>query len=381
VTRPDDSLLDPHQLATVRHHADRLLREAFALGRFPTPVDDLLAAAKLTVVDDEMLNDNLLGQFIKKARAGAAAIKLALSKVLGLFESHERLVVIDKGAPKPRKPFIKLHEAGHGTLPHQSKIYRLIHDCEKTLDAEITDLFEREANVFASEVLFQGQVFSKEAYAQSFSIKVPIALARKFGASNYSAFRRYVITNPDACCVVVLEPPVPDLRGGFAAEVRRVVMSKSFETIYDGEILCSTVTGSHPLEPVVPVNGKRMSSDREIVLFDRNQDERLLHGRSLQHDLPDAGSDPGSRQADAVGYRHSSGWLLTDFRYVTVPPYARVPRGCFHSLIIFLSPRSVDPIKAYHSKHDPIFDERTAPLNETESSSTADKMVKMSLTF
>ena len=56
-------------------------------------------------------------------------------------------------------PFIKLHEAGHGTLPHQSKIYRLIHDCEKTLDADMTDLFEREANVFASQGLVQGEVF------------------------------------------------------------------------------------------------------------------------------------------------------------------------------------------------------------------------------
>jgi len=275
MSRPDDSLLDAHQLTTVLHHADELLREASALGRFPTPVDDLMVAAKLTVVDDEFLNKNLLDQFIKKAKAGAVAIKSALSKVLGLFDSHERLVVIDKDAPQPKKPFIKLHEAAHGSLPHQSKIYRLIHDCEKTLDAEIADLFEREANVFASEVLFQGEVFSKEAHGQSFGIKVPISLARKFGASNYSAFRRYVITNTCACCVVVLEPSVHDLNGGFTADVRRVVVSKCFETIFDAKILCSTVTGSHPLVPVVPINGKRMSYNREIVLFDRNQDERI----------------------------------------------------------------------------------------------------------
>ena len=271
--RPDDSLLDAHQLATVQKHADRLLREASALGRFPTPVDDLLAAAKLTVVDDEVLNEGLLRQFVAKAKAGIATIKSALSKVLGLFECHEMLVVIDKNAPKPKVPFIKLHEAGHGTLPHQSKVYRLIHDCEKTLDADITDLFEREANVFSSEVLFQGDVFSKEAHGQSFGIKVPMDLARKFESSNYSTFRRYVITNPCACCVVVLEPSVPDDKGGFTAEVRRVVMSKSFEKVYDGKVLCSTVTDSHPLGPVVPI--KRMTFDREIVLIDRNQDERI----------------------------------------------------------------------------------------------------------
>jgi hypothetical protein len=132
MTRPDDSLLQPHQLATVQRHADRLLREASALGVFPTPVDDIMAAAKLTVVDDEVLNENMLRQFMKKAKSGIATIKSALSKVLGLFEANDRLVVIDKEAPKPRKPFIKLHEAGHGTLPHQSKIYALIHDCEKT---------------------------------------------------------------------------------------------------------------------------------------------------------------------------------------------------------------------------------------------------------
>ncbi len=104
-----------------------------------------------------------------------------MSKVLGLFESNDQLVVINRNAPKPRVPFIKLHEAGHGRLPHQAKVYKLIHDCEKTLDAQITDLFEREANVFASEVLFQGDVFSNEALGQSFEIKVPMKLARKFG--------------------------------------------------------------------------------------------------------------------------------------------------------------------------------------------------------
>jgi Zn-dependent peptidase ImmA (M78 family) len=273
MTRPDDSLLQPHQLATVQRHVDRLLREASALGRFPTPIDDIMAAAKLTVVDDEVLSDGMLQQFIKRTKSGLATIKSALSKVLGLFEVNDRLVVIDKEAPKPRRPFIKLHEAGHGTLPHQSKIYALIHDCEKTLDADIADLFEREANVFASEALFQGEVFAKEAQKLDFGIKAPMALAKKFGSSNYAAFRRFVITNSHACCVVVLEPTVHHFDGGFSAEVRRVVMNKSFETIYDTNGLCSTVCDSHVLGPVMP--RRRMTFDHEIVLTDRNKDERI----------------------------------------------------------------------------------------------------------
>jgi Zn-dependent peptidase ImmA (M78 family) len=276
MTRPDDSLLDPDQLANVQRHADRLLQEASASGRFPTPIDDLMAAAKLTVVDDEVLDEGLLRQFLNKAKAGIATIKSALSKVLGLFEANDRFVVIDRNAPKPRVPFIKLHEAGHGSMPHQSNMYRLMHDCEKTLEPEIADLFEREANVFASEVLFQGEAFSEEAHGQSFGIKVPMALAKKYGGSNYATFRRYVITNPHICCVVVLEPPVYGEDDQFeSAEVRRVVSSRSYERIYDIKPLCRTVTEEHPVRPVVPRKGKRMTFEREIVLTDRNGDDRL----------------------------------------------------------------------------------------------------------
>jgi len=275
VTRPDDSLLEASQLANVQRHADRLLREAAAYGRFPTPIDDLMAAAKLVIVDDEVLNESFLRRFVKKAKASVATIKSALSKVLGLFEAHERLVVIDKDAPKPKIPFIKLHEAGHGSLPHQSKVYQLMHDCEETLHPDITDLFEREANVFASEVLFQGDVFSQEAHGQAFNIKVPMALAGKFGASRYATFRRYVMTSPRACCVAVLEPAELDGDGAISHEVRRVVVSKSFNLVYDSEPLTSTVSGAHPLVDAIPRPGRRMAAEREIVLIDRNGDERI----------------------------------------------------------------------------------------------------------
>ena len=123
------------------------------------------------------------------------------------------------------------------------------------------------------KVLFRAK-YSREAHEQDFGIKAPIALARKSEAANYSAFRRFVMTNPCACCVVVLEPSVCDLNGGFTADVRRVVMSKTFATMYDDKILCTAVSNSHPLGPVVPVNGKRMTFDREIVLLDRNLYER-----------------------------------------------------------------------------------------------------------
>ena len=80
-------------------------------------------------------------------------------------------------------------------------------------------------------------------------------------------------------CVVALEPSVDDGEGGFTAEVRRVVMSTSFQQIYDGKILCKTVTPSHPLGPVVPAN--RMTFNREIVLVDWNKEARICIAEAL----------------------------------------------------------------------------------------------------
>lgn len=283
MSRPDDSYLDPQQLAAVRRHADLLLREASAVGVFPTPIEDLMAAAKLTIIPDEILNENFLQQFMKRAKVGVvSSIKSALSKVLGLFDAEERLVLIDRDTPPPKVAFLKLHEAGHGSIPHQSKVFRFIHDCEKTLDADITDLFEREANVFASEVLFQGEVFAEEAHGQSFGIMVPISLASKFGASNYATVRRYVTTSPYACCVVVLEP-TQDTYRGFTAEVRRVVTNDSFAKLFEGNQLNQTVSVFHLLAPLVPRFGKqKMVAPREIVLVGRSGEMRVCLAESFK---------------------------------------------------------------------------------------------------
>jgi Zn-dependent peptidase ImmA (M78 family) len=280
MTKPDDSLLTPHQLRTVQKHADRLLREAAARHVFPTPIADIMAAAKLTVVEDELLDENTLRKFMAMAKSGLATLKSALSKVLGLFESNDRLVFIDKTVPKPKKPFVMLHEAGHGYMPHQSKAYGLVHDCEQTLDPDITDQFEAEANVFASETLFQGDIFTKMAADSDFGIKVPMDLAKKFGASNYSAFRRFTKTNGAACCVVVLNP-VQTGPAGYYAEVRRVIASISFDQMFDTVPLAREINKQHPLARAVPHGKMRMVGRRELSLVDRNGDQRVVFAEAF----------------------------------------------------------------------------------------------------
>ncbi len=273
MSQPNDSQLTPEQLKVVVQHADHLLREAAAFGVYPTPIERLLAAANLTVVEDELLNETFLAQFQRKAKSSMDSVRSALGKVLGMLHVPGRMILLDLDIPLPKKPFIKLHEAGHHSLPHQNKLYAFIHDSEKTLAPDVTELFEREANVFASEVLFQGSRFGNEAHDFDFGIRVPLDLATKYGASKYATFRRYVDSSPLACCVLVLEPVVFGEGPAFTAAIRRTVVSKTFGTMYDPTDFGAHVSDRHILGHLVPVR-RRMTGSRIISLLDRNGSRR-----------------------------------------------------------------------------------------------------------
>jgi hypothetical protein len=273
MSRPDDCCLTEQQLANVTKHATLLLKEAAAFGVFPTPIERIMAAAKLTVVEDKFLDEGFLQQFRRAAKSSLDTVKLALGKVLGMLHVGDRLVLIDLHTPEPKKPFIKLHEAGHNALPHQSKLYAFIHDSDHSLDPDTTDLFEREANVFAAETLFQGNGFAIEAHQSEFGIRVPLGLATKYGASKYATFRRYVTTAPKACCVLVLEPAVLGEGKAFTAPIRRFIASRTFDSIFDPLDFGTVLSDKHILGHVVPV-GRRMTACRKITLRDRNGSHR-----------------------------------------------------------------------------------------------------------
>lgn len=264
--KKDDFSLSNEELERVRAEARLALERANAFGRLPTPVHDILDAAELTVVDDEVLDQGWLARFRKRA---TGALKSALSKVLGLFDARAWLIHVDRSVKVVKQTFIKLHEAGHGLLVWQRKMYAAAEDCEFTLADDIKDLFEREANNFASEVLFQLDAFTEQAADYEFGIGVPLKLGPKYGASAYASIRRYVRKNDRACVVLVLDPPVVANDVGFQASLRRVIPSPAFARQV-GDLAWPTVfTPDDELGDMVPV-GRRMSRPRTLAVTDRN---------------------------------------------------------------------------------------------------------------
>lgn len=265
--KPDDCSLTVQEQLRIRREARRALLKADALGTLPTPVAEVMAAAHIREIADDVLDES----FVRKLRRRAgAALKRALGKVIGVFDAHESLVIVSRTLVKVKQTFIRLHETGHGFLPWQRSLYAAVEDDEDSIAPEIADLFDREANCFASEVLFQLDAFNEEAAQSSFGILVPVKLSRRYGSSIYAAVRRYVSHNDGACAVLVLDPPILCDGDGFRCNLRRVIVSQQFADLFGSISWPEFFTPRHELGAMVPVGGRRMSGKRSVGLKDRN---------------------------------------------------------------------------------------------------------------
>lgn len=239
-----------------------------------------MAAAKVVVAPEDALDES----FLKKLRRKASnALKQALSKVLGVFDAKARLVFVDTSLGESKQSFIKLHEAGHGVLPWQSGLYAVIEDCEKSLAPDVAEAFDREANNFATEVLFQLDGFITEARDHDFGIKVPMKLSKKYGASIYASVRQYVQKSDYACVVIVLDPPELVPFDGFKATVRRVVPSPAFEARFGALSLPAAFTPDDKIGAIIPVGSRKMTGVRELQLTDRNGTRHDCLAEAFKH--------------------------------------------------------------------------------------------------
>jgi hypothetical protein len=267
--KKDDCTLQLSDYEKVRREAKRILIKASAFGRFPTPIADILSIAKMQVVDENILDESFLTKIRRKA---GNALKRAISKTLGLLDVKSHFIFIDKTVLAVKQTFIKIHETAHFLMSWQRDLFLIVEDCEKSISPEIEDYFEREANNFTVEVLFQLDTFTKEADDYDFGIKVPIKLSKKYGASVYSSIRRYVSKNNRACAVLILDPPQLTEGYGFYVCLRRVITSDSFIEQF-GEISWpEKFTPDDEIGMMVPFGGRRMSKPREIGIINQNGD-------------------------------------------------------------------------------------------------------------
>lgn len=276
--KPDDCTLTSGQYSKVKKEAVRALAEANAFGVFPTPIEDIMEAAKVEEVKEDVLNENFITKLRKEA---GSALRRALKKVIGLFDSRSGLIFIDQTLMAVKKTYVRLHETGHAFMAWQREMYAVVEDSEDNLTSDVAELFDKEASVFASEVLFQGDSFINESSSSDFNIKVPINLAKKYGASVYASIRQYVSKNHRACTVIVLDAPELLLGDGFRANLRRVVSSPLFEEEFGKINWPEYFTPDDGIGAMVPLNKRRMSGKKNISLTNKNGKEYECVGEAF----------------------------------------------------------------------------------------------------
>jgi len=188
-------------LIEIEKIAENLLVGSKAYDIFPTPVEDVLSYAEL-VVDQHL---DLSRPLTRLKSVYGKHLRPAFKKVLGILDRSANTILLDQSMNENRKRFVQLHEVGHKVLPWQAEIMEFADD-EYTIDPSIQVKFEGEASYLASCVLFQKERFSSEIRKFDLSIKTPMDISKKYGASIHATIRRYVLNNQEPCALLVLHP-------------------------------------------------------------------------------------------------------------------------------------------------------------------------------
>ncbi len=228
-----------------------------------------MEAAKVQEIEDEVLDQSFLKRMRRKTTKN---LRRALSKVIGIFDAVSRFVIVDRTIHIAKQIFVKLHEVGHSVMPWQRDLYHIVETSDQCIKPETAKLFDREANVFAKEVLFQNDGFSKEAATQDFELDTAVQLSKKFGASIHASIWEFAASNPRACIVLVTSKPVYADGVGFRARLQQAITSPSFESQF-GQLQWPRVfTPSDSIGALLPVGPCEGSDKITISLRDMNGD-------------------------------------------------------------------------------------------------------------
>jgi len=227
--------------------ADRALRAAGARGKLPTPIEDLIRAAKV----DDRDTDGVLRRFLSSlSEGGRAFFRSSIQKVRGIADLRERAVYVPSDTA-PRQRFAKGHELGHQLIPWHhigaDKVSSYYQDDDYTLSPLVQDIFDIEANLFSSEIIFQGRQFTQQARDYHPSFDAVFFLADLHGASRQATLRRYIEEQDEMLAGISYLPSrYTHVDGLPILRAPRIVGSRVFVRKYGSIQLPTAIRPDHP---------------------------------------------------------------------------------------------------------------------------------------
>jgi transcriptional regulator with XRE-family HTH domain len=194
-----DLPLDEQELKHIRSHAVALLKEADALGRRPTPLEDIQQAARLVLTGEITLEPSDKRRLVK---AFGRWVELAWKRLQGTFDSRTSVIWVKPDLHPMKRRFVLSHEIGHAILPAHKKTFAYVDDYTR-LPPFSRDFYEREANQAAVEILFQAGELSDEFDSSPPSLRSICDLSVAFGGSIVAAARYVADTSRRPIAVAI----------------------------------------------------------------------------------------------------------------------------------------------------------------------------------
>jgi len=228
--------------------ADRALRRAGALGKLPTPIEDLIRAAGVKAETD---TEGIVQRFVSTLNEQSRSwFKSAIQKIRGIADLRQRAIYVppDKA---PRQLFASAHEFGHEEIPWHHVITNDVAayytDDDYSLGPSVQEKFDIEANFFASEIIFQGKRFVTQARDYKPSLDAVFLLADSHGASRQATLHRFVEAQDEILAAISYLPSkyVVDNNGFSVLRAPRLIGTPKFLSKYGNVQIPEDLTSSH----------------------------------------------------------------------------------------------------------------------------------------
>lgn len=239
-----------------------LLRRAGVYRVLPTPIDQLYEFSKIECLTFGAEEQRRWERMRESARN---VVRSMFQKLRGFGDLREKVVFVASDAPIARDRFVKGHELGHQLIPWHRVRPEYVDD-DHTLSPATRALFEREANFFAAELLFQADLFSNRARDFTPSLDAVFTLAETHQSSRQATLWRFAEVHDYPVMGAIYYPHRGAMGGRDLSRwvLWRQIASPAFERRFPLVSLPRSLDAEHPF--VQATSSRSILQDDDLAL-------------------------------------------------------------------------------------------------------------------
>lgn len=198
--------VDPGSRDEIEKAAARILREA-GIKAPPVRVEELLEHLRVHREFYSLEDPNLLQRLQHKVQVHGHRLIGVVKKVrlAAVWLPDESRILVDHSLPMPKKEWASFHDVTHSILEWHRPFF--LGDTAQTLDPDFHEALEAEANYGASELMFCGQLFTRDALDTVPEWASVDALKKRYQKSWVTTLRRYVEHSHDIPMAMMVSTP------------------------------------------------------------------------------------------------------------------------------------------------------------------------------